>query len=494
MSFPQEPSWPKKVSADKPVQSSFDLSAPASPGLREDPESPARAKAEPAVLSVEQLNKEIRTQLEGRFDLVWVKGEISNFKPHSSGHYYFSLKDSKAQIKAVMFRGYNSRLKFRPHDGLEVLVRGRITVYEPRGDYQITAELMEPVGAGALQKAFEQLKTKLHQEGLFDPKKKRPLPEFPRGIAIVTSPTGAAIRDMLNILSRRNRGIPVTIIPTIVQGAAAAPKIIEALRQAYKLPNVDVIIFGRGGGSIEDMWAFNDETLARTVAESPVPIVSAVGHEIDFTIGDFVADLRAPTPSAAAELVVKNVADLAQNLTRHSRMLGLASHKLIQFHRSRVERLRARLVDPKTRIENLQQRNDNLFDRLTAAIKLRVERHETKRKLLRGRLVSPEQVLRSLEKSLMYQKSRLVKSMDVLLKERSARTAKWMSNLDSLSPLRTIDRGYSIVYSPEGQVVRSVDQVQVGTALITRVADGWLTSELKTKKNETEKRELSHGL
>lgn len=471
------------------------MSFPQEPLFGANSDAKSEAKSEPTVLSVEQLNREIKQQLEGRFDLVWVKGEISNFKPHSSGHYYFSLKDSKAQIKAVMFRGYNSRLKFRPHDGLEVLVRGRVTVYEPRGDYQITAELMEPVGAGALQKAFEQLKTKLHQEGLFDQKRKRPLPEFPRGIAIVTSPTGAAIRDMLNILSRRNRGIPVTVVPTVVQGAAAAPKIIEALKQAYRLPNVDVIIFGRGGGSIEDMWAFNDEALARTIAESPVPIVSAVGHEIDFTIGDFVADIRAPTPSAAAELVVKNVADLSHSLSRLIRLLGMSCNKLIHFHANRVERMRARLVDPKTRIENLQQRNDNLVDRLVTAMERGVERREAKRKLLRGRMVSPERVLRTLEQKLAYQKNRMEKSVDSLVKDKAARISGLMSILDSLSPLRTIDRGYSIIYTKDGsEVARSIKQVNQGDSIVARVGDGWISAEVKSKKQETEKRELSHGL
>ena len=259
------------------------------------------------VYSVEQLNRQIRQLIEGNLGTVWVRGELSNFKAHSSGHFYFSLKDAKSQLTAVMFRGHNSRLKFKPHDGLEVIVRGKVTVYEPRGNYQIVAEMMEPVGAGALQKAYEQLREKLKAEGLFDPKTKRPLPSLPKHVALVTSPTGAAIRDMLNILKRRNPMIEITLVPTNVQGATAAPQICEALKKAYRLPDLDAVIVGRGGGSIEDLWAFNDEALARVIKQSPVPIISAVGHEIDFTIADFVADLFAPTPSASAELVSKSV-------------------------------------------------------------------------------------------------------------------------------------------------------------------------------------------
>jgi len=230
---------------------------------------------EPAVLSVEQLNVYIKQLLEGQVGVVWVKGELSNFKAHTSGHFYFSLKDAKSQITAVMFRGNNARLKFKPTDGMEVIVRGRITVYEPRGNYQLMVDMMEPVGAGALQKAFEQLKHKLRTEGLFDAAKKRPIPTFPRHIAIVTSPTGAAIRDILNILSRRAKSINVTVVPTVVQGEAAAPQLREAFKKAVALPGVDAVIIGRGGGSIEDMWCFNDGGLARLIAGSPVTVLSA---------------------------------------------------------------------------------------------------------------------------------------------------------------------------------------------------------------------------
>jgi exodeoxyribonuclease VII large subunit len=301
-----------------------------------DREEDAQESKEPKVLSVSDLNRYIKELLEGQFATIWLKAEISNFKAHTSGHFYFSLKDSRAQISAVMFRGYNGQLRFRPEDGMEVLVRGKITVYEPRGNYQIFCEMMEPVGAGALQKAFEQLKAKLQKEGLFDEARKRPLPALPRHIAIVTSPTGAAIRDMLNVLGRRFKGAHVTVIPCKVQGDAAPGEIVEAIKLAQKLKDVDVMIVGRGGGSIEDLWAFNDERVARAIAAARVPVISAVGHEIDFTIADFVADLRAPTPSAAAELVVRNAADLVDRLRGYQRALTLALAQRMNFSREQL--------------------------------------------------------------------------------------------------------------------------------------------------------------
>lgn len=463
MSIPQEPTW---------TASSSSTATGAAPSS-----SVMNKTDEPVVLSVEQLNRAIRGTLESRFDLVWVQGEISNFKPHSSGHFYLSLKDSKAQIKAVMFRGYNSRLKFRPHDGLEVIVRGRVTVYEPRGDYQITLETMEPVGAGALQKAFEQLKVKLHSEGLFDPKVKRPLPRFPRGIALVTSPTGAAIRDMLNILARRNCGVPVYVIPTIVQGEAAAPQIQEALHKAYRLKDVDVIIVGRGGGSMEDLWAFNNEELARLIRQSPVPIVSAVGHEIDFTIADFVADLRAPTPSAAAELVVQNTSELQDRILRVTKLLGMGLQKYMHSVRQRIVFLQRQLVDPKKKLLDLVQRNDELLERLVLAIENDLHRKGSRRQLLRGRLTSPQQVLRSTEKNLQLRMSRLSASSQQRLSRLHLRLGTAMSKLDTLSPLKTLDRGYSLIYSGESHspvLVQSIAQVKPDSKIRAQVADGWI--------------------
>lgn len=410
--------------------------------------------AKPTILSVEDLNKAIRGTLEGQFDLVWVQAEISNFKAHSSGHFYFCLKDSKAQIKAVMFRGFNSRLKFKPQDGLEVIVRGRVTVYEPRGDYQINVELMEPVGAGALQKAFEQLKTKLQGEGLFEATRKRKLPAYPKHIAIVTSPTGAAIRDMLNILSRRNRGVAVTLVPTIVQGATAAGEICKALQTAWQIPGIDLVIVGRGGGSIEDLWAFNDENLARLIARSPMPVISAVGHEIDFTIADFVADLRAPTPSAAAELAVKNIGDLHEKFKRDLRMLILAWNKIQHRFASRAEVLSRRLVDPKKRLQDLILRNDELLERLQLAAHNLVSKKSYQVSLARGRL-----------------------QVDRRLVEIRGRLGELAGILNTLSPLRTIERGYSVVKKGES-IVRSISQIKKGDSIGVQVTDGEITAQI----------------
>lgn len=443
-------------------------------------------------MSVEALNKAIRGTLERQFDLIWVKAEISNFKAHSSGHFYFVLKDSKAQIKATMFRGFNQRVKFKPADGMEVIVRGRVTVYEPRGDYQLNVELMEAVGAGALQQAFEQLKQKLQSEGLFDPARKRPLPAFPKHIAIVTSPTGAAIRDMINVLGRRNRGVPVTLVPTVVQGAQAAAQICEALRKAWKLPNVDLIIVGRGGGSIEDMWCFNDEALARLIASSPIPIISAVGHEIDFTIADFVADLRAPTPSAAAELAVKNLGDVSEKFRKLLRMLVLGWNRVQHRRESEVQILGRRLVDPKKRLQDLILRNDELADRMLVGFLNQVKRRTFRVELLRSKLVSPEQIVARMRQRCELALTRVQKAIRHDLVEAHGVLQRCAGVLNSLSPLQTIERGYSIVKKGE-KIVRSVSEVNVGDELNLRVGDGWIFAEAKGRQELTEQIKAETG-
>lgn len=389
----------------------------------------AEGETEPHVYRVSEINAAIRELLEGEFSQLWVQGEISNFKAHTSGHFYFSLKDAAAQVNAVMFKGHNRQLKFKPQDGMEVLVRGKVTVYEPRGNYQIFCELMEPVGAGALQIAFDQLKKKLQAEGLFDAAKKRPIPRYPQHVALVTSPTGAAIRDMLNVLRRRFKGLRVTLVPALVQGEQAPSSLVSALAQANRLTDVDVIIIGRGGGSMEDLWAFNDESLARAIAGSRIPVISAVGHEVDFTIADFVADLRAPTPSAAAELVVRNSVELIETVATLRRRLTLAMANQIQQWRRQVDNLRRHLIDPQRRLRDLVQRCDELTERLTNAVSHRFD-------LWRGDW------------------------------------RRLTSLLDSLSPLKVVDRGYALVSLPDGRMVKSVAEVKAEEDLIVRVADG----------------------
>lgn len=400
------------------------------------------------VYSVSELNGYVKSLLEGTLSEIWLKAEISNFKAHTSGHFYFSLKDEKSQISAVMFKGVNSKLRFRPEDGMEVLVRGRISVYEPRGSYQVYCEMMEPVGAGALQVAFEQLKAKLQSEGLFDPRRKRKLPAFPVHLAIVTSPTGAAVRDMLNVLSRRFRGLPVTIVPTKVQGTEAPDEIVEAIRRAQLIPDVDVVIVARGGGSIEDLWAFNDEKVARAVAACRVPVISGVGHEIDFTICDFVADLRAPTPSAAAELVVKNTGDLLQRVSLFQRNLIVLMKKILQMRRQSVEGLGKRLVDPKRYLQDVAVRIDDTIERLKAGVSYLLKERRMKVQMLREKL--------RIEKK---------------LKDCETSWTRLSAMLDGLSPLRVVDRGYSVVKLGES-LVKDTAQLKKDDVLEIQFARG----------------------
>lgn len=438
-------------------------------------------KTDAVVLSVEQLNRQIRQLIEGELPLVWVQGELSNFKAHSSGHFYFSLKDSKSQIRAVMFRGHNSRLRFKPHDGLEVLIRGRVTVYEPRGDYQIACEMMEPVGSGALQKAFEQLKLKLKNEGLFETTKKRPIPALPKHVAIITSPTGAAIRDMLNVLARRNKTVQITLIPTVVQGEAAAPKIIEAFQSAFKLPDVDVIIVGRGGGSIEDMWCFNDEKLARTIAASPVPVISAVGHEIDFTIADFVADLRAPTPSAAAELVVKSSEDIFQKLKMLDRILTVSIEKQVRTDLHRLKALSAKLVDPKRKLQDLTQRNDELLERLKHATIRYFEKRKMNVRLTSQRLPSPEQIILENRNRIVMAETKIRNIFSRQFEAKKFKIKNAMTSLDSLSPLRVVERGYSMTMMGK-TLVKDSAQVRAGDEISIVLMKGHIEAKVLSTK------------
>ncbi|MFN7455509.1 MAG: exodeoxyribonuclease VII large subunit [Pseudobdellovibrionaceae bacterium] len=442
---------------------------------------------QPEVISVEDLNRQIRQVIEGQVGAVWVQGEISNFKPHTSGHYYFSLKDAKSQISAVMFRGHNSRLKFKPKDGDAVVVRGKVTVYEPRGNYQIMCEMMEPVGAGALQKAFEQLKEKLKSEGLFDASRKRPLPHLPQHVAVVTSPTGAAIRDILNILQRRNRMIQVTVVPTVVQGASAAPQICEALEKAYKLPGVDAIICGRGGGSMEDMWCFNDESLARTIARSPVPLISAVGHEIDFTIADFVADVRAPTPSAAAELISKNATDLSAQISNFKKMLELSIQRMLKFDHQRLRTLSAQLIDPKRKLLDLILRNDDLSNRLAQAMSFLLEKKTLQLNQERAGLISPLQVIHERRQRLEFNNQRLRQGLSQRFRHLRDLIGSKMAVLDSLSPLKVVKRGYSVART-KGKVLKEAKNVKVGDKIELILMAGSIEASVTAVKED------NHGI
>jgi exodeoxyribonuclease VII large subunit len=386
------------------------------------------------VYSVSEITRGIKALLEDRFSDVWIEGEISNFRPASSGHFYFSLKDEQAQIRAVMFRGSNARLKFRPENGLHVLAYGRLSVYEPRGEYQIILEHLEPKGAGALQLAFEQLKKKLEAEGLFDEARKRPVPFLPSKIGIVTSPTGAVIRDMIHVLTRRFPDIRILLDPVLVQGEAAAGEIAAAVRRLGGRGDLDVLIVARGGGSMEDLWAFNEEVVARAIAECPIPVISAVGHETDFTIADFVADLRAPTPSAAAELAVPVKEDLLEGLEGKRRRLRQAVDQKIETLRLHLRQWEAYFRDPGRRLAEILLRLDHLRERLAASAEHRLE-------MLRERLKGVQK------------------------------------HLESLNPLAILERGYAVV-TPERSTrpLRRAGEVQDGDRLKIRLYEGDLSA------------------
>lgn len=388
----------------------------------------------PRVVSVSQLTASIKAILEGGVGQVTVKGEISNWRPAASGHIYFSLKDSDAMISAAFFKGAASRLRgLQVKDGMEVICRGRISVYAPRGTYQIIIETLEPVGAGSLQAQFEALKKKLFEEGLFDAARKRALPVMPSRIVVITSPTGAAIRDVLSVLKRRFAGVQVLVIPALVQGTCAPAELIQALRTANEHALGDVILLTRGGGSLEDMWCFNDEELAREIYNSAIPVVSAVGHEIDFTIADFVADLRAPTPSAAAELLVREkqlLVDAVDDL--QIRLIKTLRHELRQA-RMLLRSVVAGLKNPRDRIVELRLRFDDWSERLASA------------------------ATRSLER-------------------RRDRVKRLEDSLAALSPLQVLERGYAIAFTG-GKAVRSQKQISPGTKFQLRLHDGTVDAE-----------------
>jgi exodeoxyribonuclease VII large subunit len=437
----------------------------------------AEATKEPKVFSVEELNKFIRQTLESQLDTFWLKGEISNFKPHTSGHFYFSLKDPQAQISAVMFRGYNSKLKFKPADGMEVLVRGKISVYEPRGSYQIICDMMEPVGAGALQKAFEQLKLKLKLEGLFDSARKRPLPSFPKVIGIVTSETGAALQDMLNVLKRRNRLVEVILAPSQVQGDAAPANIVEQLQKLYLVKKIDVIIVGRGGGSIEDLWAFNNENVARTISQSPVPIISAVGHEIDFTIADFVADVRAPTPSAAAELVVQNTADIEKRRQQLQSKLILIWNNKFNYLKLQLQKLTQGIVDPKKKFQDLILRNDELQLRLQNAMQNFLNNLTLKLKVNKSRLINPQVLVQKAKESIIQNTEQLKLIIKNILNQKSARFSEQVAVLNSINPLAVLSRGFSVSRT-NGKILTSIKNLKIGDSIQVELTDGIIDSKI----------------
>ncbi len=440
-------------------------------------------------LTVSELTQDIKQLLELNYGRICVLGEVSNLAQPSSGHVYFNLKDSNSQIAAVMFRSSVQRCRFPLENGQEFLAFGRVTVYEPRGTYQIIVDRVEPFGAGALQLAFERLKEKLAAEGLFESSHKKEIPYIPAGIGIVTSPTGAAIQDILNILNRRFPGIPILINPVSVQGDSAAGEIAEAIEQCNQLKSVDVLIIGRGGGSLEDLWAFNEEVVARAVFASEIPVISAVGHETDFTISDLVADLRAPTPSAAAELVVPLKEDLHERLDATRERLSDLVLRKMKSQGERLEYLTKRMRSPKTVIQSYMMKLDELGLRLNQVIENKRTSIKNKLENLNQRLTfkSPETTIASHQQLLNEWQNRLETATNQIFNQKKNRFLELTHVLDSVSPLSTMNRGYSALTTPSGQLITSIKQVKKDSRLNIKVSDGTieaLTEKVHSNENE----------
>jgi exodeoxyribonuclease VII large subunit len=438
--------------------------------------------AQRKVYSVFDITSEIKRSLD-KLGIVWIQGEISNFKHHSSGHMYFSLKDQRAQMKAAFFRNNNMYLKFRPEDGMEVIVRGRLSVYEPRGDYQIILEYMEPVGLGSLQLAFDQLKEKLRKQGLFDEMHKIPLPLLPAKVGIVTSPTGAAIRDMLRILKRRNASLDVLIYPARVQGAGASEEIASGIRYLNSRQDIDVIIVGRGGGSIEDLWAFNEEIVAQAIYKSELPLISAVGHEVDFTIADFVADMRAPTPSAAAEMVSGAREDLRATVTSLKGRLCQAARRSIERRRLSLERLshsKAFTVAP-NKIRDLQQRFDENTMRMSQTIRRFTSGIRHREQMLSTRLLKFDlrRIISHKKEIVARSRQGLVSGIRARLRSNRSRFEMAVGKMDALSPLAILGRGFALCRDERGSIIKNASDVSCGDRVSVTLAAGKLECEVK---------------
>jgi len=437
------------------------------------------------VWTVRELVASVRTHIEREYADVWVEGEISNFRAHGSGHLYFTLKDAAGQISAVMFRSSARLLRFKPEDGMQVVARGRVTIYDERGQLQLSVEYLEPKGAGALQIAFEQLKAKLAAEGLFDSSRKREIPALPRRIGIVTSPQGAALRDILNILRRRHHSVNVVIYPAQVQGELAASEVAAGIRYFSRAKAVDVVIVARGGGSVEDLAAFNEEGLARTVAAAEVPIISAVGHETDFTIVDFVADLRAPTPSAAAELVIRSRQEIEERVEQLGGRLEKAMRYQLLMGRQQLTELAqhgafGRMMDG---IRRRQQTLDELGFRIAHAQRDVLEAQRRKFESLAGavRHYDLRRVLAGVRGELGARTEAMAAGMRSVVLQKRARLDRLGSALEALSPVAILERGYALVFDAEGNLVKDADQVREGQEIEARLARGRLGAVVKKR-------------
>ncbi len=442
---------------------------------------------EKTILNVSQLNRRAKQLLETHLPLIWVSGEISNLAKPASGHWYFTLKDDKAQVRCAMFRNANQRVRIHPQNGDQVLLRARVSLYEGRGEYQVIAEHMEPAGAGQLQQQYEALKAKLEAEGLFDQEHKKEPPAFPQHIGVITSPTGAAIHDILTVLKRRYPSAMVTIIPVSVQGETAVPEMLNAFDKLHQLNQknngnpCDVVIIGRGGGSIEDLWAFNNEQLARAIYHCSIPVVSAVGHEVDFTIADFVADQRAPTPSASAEMITPDLNEWLQVVDYYEESFAKHISRKLQLLTQQVSFLHQRLRHPTERIRSQEQQLSHLQKRLTLAIhqKLTTLKSQFADNNRRFSQQHPREKVIAAEQQLSELSNKLSGSVNQLIETKQQRFSHIADLLNAISPLTVIARGYSITQDKNGHVIKDTGNINVGDELISRVSTGSITSVVK---------------
>ena len=441
------------------------------------------------IISVSEINKRAKSILEENFPFVWIQGEVSNFFSAASGHWYFSLKDESSEIRCAMFTNKNHHITFEPKDGDHLVLNGTLSIFEGRGQYQIIVEHIELAGEGALLKAFEELKKKLQLEGLFDDSIKRQLPAYPKNIAVVTSPDGAVIQDIINVLDRRSPFLDLTVVPTLVQGEKAAPLICDALNKVGKLKKVDVVILARGGGSIEDLWAFNNEDVARSIVNCPTPIISAVGHETDFTISDFVSDLRAPTPSIAAEIISQPYSELIETLEGYQNYISRSVISQIDVQRTQITNLIKRIRHPGDKLREISQKLDYLETALIQNINQEIsfKKNGLNLKDLSLQQNSPQNKVKEAKVYLQNASKDLLKALQLEIERKSTVLAEIVATLQAVSPLSVLSRGYSIISTePDGKILSSSNQVEIGQTISAILSKGSIKAEIKSK-DENEK-------
>ena len=439
------------------------------------------------IISVSEINRRAKSILEENFPFVWIQGEVSNFFSAASGHWYFSLKDESSEIRCAMFANKSHRITFEPKNGDHLVLNGTLSIFEGRGQYQIIVEHIELAGEGALLKAFEELKKKLLTEGLFDDSLKKKLPSYPRSIAVVTSPDGAVIQDIINVLSRRSPFFNLTVVPTLVQGEKAAPLICEALDKASNLENIDLIILARGGGSIEDLWAFNNEEVARAIVNCPIPLVSAIGHETDFTISDFVADIRAPTPSIAAEIISQPYSELKETLEGYQSYLLKSVESQFDSQRTRITNLIKRIRHPGDKLREIGQKVDYLETALIQEMHQKVSFKKNQLNLTQLSLQqnSPQNKVKEAKVYLQNASKDLLKAFQLKIERKRKLLGELVATIEAVSPLSVLARGYSIISTePEGKILSSSDQVKIGQTISAVLNKGSIKAKVNSKDED----------